>query len=326
VTSRPTGRVVARLAAGVLAGLALGASPARAAERYALIVSGASGGGTYAADYQKWRTTLAAALRDKLAFDAGRIVVLSEAAEAERSTAEGVRRAVTALRERAGRDDLLVVTLIGHGTDDGSSAKFNLVGPDLDAKEWKQLFDGFQGRLVFINTTGSSFPFLQALSGQGRVVITATNSSAQRYDTVFPQVFVTALDELAADSDKNGRTSVWEAFAYTSQEVRRWYEQRGQLATEHALIDDNGDGVGKRADLDGPDGALARAVYLDPDPALAGADAVLAGLLKRREALEGEIAALKSKKAEMGLEQYEAEFEKLAVELARLSRAIRARS
>ena len=58
---------------------------------------------------------------------------------------------------------------------------------------------------------------------------------------------MTALDELAADRDKNGRTSVWEAFAYASQQVRRWYEQRGQLATERALIDDNGDGVGKRA-------------------------------------------------------------------------------
>ena len=110
MTPRPTARIVACLAAGVLAGLMLGASPARAAERYTLIVSGASGGGKYAADYLKWRTTLAAALRDKLAFDAGRIVVLSEAAEAERSTAEGVRRAVTALRERAGRDDLLLVT------------------------------------------------------------------------------------------------------------------------------------------------------------------------------------------------------------------------
>ena len=255
-----------------------------------------------------------------------RIFVLSETAGSDQSTRENVRRVVTALRARVGPDDLLLVTLIGHGTNDGVSAKFNLVGPDLDAKEWKQLFEGFPARLIFVDTTGASFPFLQELAGKGRIVITATDSSAQRYDTVFPEFFVTALDQLAADSDKNGRISIWEAFAYASQGVQRWYEQRGQLSTEHSLIDDDGDGLGREAGLPGPDGTLARGIYLDPEPSVAGADAVLAGLQKRRQAVEAEIEALKAKKATMGSEQFDAEFEKLAVELARISRVIRARS
>jgi hypothetical protein len=315
-----------RRVAAVVLGLVLGASSVLAADRYALIVSGASGGEKYASDYEKWSATLATALRDKLAFGPDHVFVLSESSESDKSTRENVRRVMALLRARVQPDDLLLVTLIGHGTYDGMSAKFNLVGPDLDAKEWQQLFEGFPGRLILVDTTGSSFPFLKELAGKGRIVITATDSSAQRYDTVFPEFFVAALDELAADSDKNGRISIWEAFGYTSQAVQRWFEQRGQLSTERALIDDNGDGVGKEAQVPGPDGIIARGIYLDPDPTVAGADAVLAGLQKRRAAVEAEIEALKAKKGAMGRDQYDAEFEKLAIELARISRVIRARS
>ncbi len=47
--------------------------------------------------------------------------------------------------------------------------------------------------------------------------------------------------------------------------MKQHYEQRGQLTTERALIDDNGDGVGREAEAPGPDGALARILYLDAE-------------------------------------------------------------
>jgi len=40
------------------------------------------------------------------------------------------------------------------------------------------------GRLVFIDTTAASAPFLSDLSARGRIVVTATESPAERYDTV----------------------------------------------------------------------------------------------------------------------------------------------
>ena len=43
-------------------------------------------------------------------------------------------------------------------------------------------------------------------------MIAATDSVAQRFDTVFPEYFVKAFEEDAADLDKNGRVSLWEAF------------------------------------------------------------------------------------------------------------------
>ena len=78
-------------------------------------------------------------------------------------------------------------------------------------------------------------------------MITATDSAAQKYATVFPEYFVKAMKEASTDLDKNGRTSIFEVFAAASAAVKQHYEQRGQLTTERALLDDNGDGKGREA-------------------------------------------------------------------------------
>jgi hypothetical protein len=304
------------------------ATPAWPRERFALVISGASGGQKYADEYAEWRTILAQALKDKRGFKAENVILLSEDATAEqnRSTQEGVGRALSSLAGRLAPDDLTMIVLIGHGTIDGPDAKFNLVGPDLDAREWAQLLDKLPGRLIFVNTSGSSYPFLRELSGPNRVVITATDSGAQRFDTVFPRFFAAAFEQDSADTDKNGRISIWEAFAHASHGVAQWYDERGQLATEHAVIDDNGDRTGKEAQVPGLDGGFASTVYLDPDPADTASDAVLAELQQRRAEIAAEIEALKRRKDSMAPTEYEAEFEKLAVELARVTNLIKSRS
>jgi hypothetical protein len=317
---------------GRLAGLVLLlwaiAVPAWSGERFALVISGASGGSKYAGSYAEWRTTLTKALRDKRGLKAENLIVLSEdaASEQERSTRENVKRALSSVASRLKADDLLMIVLIGHGTLDGPSAKFNLVGPDLDAHEWGQLIGKLPGRLIFVNTSGSSYPFLLELSGPSRVVITATDSALQRFDTIFPQFFAAAFDQPAADTDKNGRISIWEAFAYASQGVGQWYDQRGQLSSEHAVIDDDGDRTGKEAQVPGADGRFARGVYLDPDPAEGSQDAVLLELQQRKAKIEAALEALKSRKDSMSSAEYEAEFEKLAIDLARITNLIQSRS
>ena len=178
-------------------------------------------------------------------FVPGNIVVLEEAGQgATSATAANVRRAMSAFRPRMTSNDLLLVVLIGHGTFDGADAKFNLVGPDLESAEWAALFNGLASRLIVVNTASAAFPFLERLAGPRRVVISATDGAAQRFDTVFPEFFIHALEDSAADIDKNGRVSIWEAFAATTASVRRYYQQQGTLATERGLLDDNGDGVG----------------------------------------------------------------------------------
>jgi len=309
--------------------LCLFTSPVLARDRFAIIVSGASGGPKYIENFDRWRTTVVKALTEGLGFTLDRVTVLSEAAasDADRPTRENVRRAVSSVASRVTADDLLLIVLIGHGTFDGEAAKFNLVGPDLDARDWAQLLNKVPGQVVFVNTSNSSHPFLEELSRPDRIIITATDSTSQRFDTVFPEFFAAALDQVAvADSDKNGRLSIWEVFGFASQAVARWYDQRGQLVTEHAVLDDNGDRAGREAQTPGPDGTLARRVFLDPDPSERGGDAVLANLERRKAAIESEIELLKARKGSMPRGRYDAEFEALAVELARIARAIRARS
>jgi hypothetical protein len=231
------------------------------------------------------------------------------------------------LKRTLGRDDLLLVMLIGHGTFDGVDAKFNLVGPDLESAEWAALLRGMPARLVIVNSAPASFPFLERLSGPRRIVISATDTVAQQFDTVFPEHFIAALAEPGADIDKNGRISVWEAFAFAGSAVRRHYQQRGQLATERPLLDDNGDGIGREPAGQGNDGSLSSRTYFDePSPDAAPTDEVLLKLLQQRAALEAEVDDLKVKKTFMQPSEYEAEFERLMIELAKISRGVRQRT
>lgn len=303
-------------------------SSAGAQQRHALIVAGASGGQEYAQQYSKWTAELTAVLASQMKIDSASITVLSDTPAADNAaTATNVRKALERLRDTVGRDDLLLIVLIGHGTFDGVDAKFNLVGPDLESAAWAELVASIRGRVVFVNSTSASFPFIERLAGPRRVVITATDSAAQRFDTVFPEYFIKAFQEDVSDVDKNRRVSIWEAFTAAAAGVRRHYQQRGQLATERPLLDDNGDGVGKDAVDPGEDGANASRIYLDDVPEdAAPTDPDLVRLLQRRSALESSVEELRIRRTFMPPTEYAREFEKLMIELAVVSHEVRKRS
>ncbi len=306
------------------------AATASAGERYAVIVTGASGGDAYAEKYRDIRARFTTTLRETFGYRADHLFVLAEddGPGLEKATRDNIQRIVGDLRKRMTKDDQLLVFLVGHGTtSDAEEAKFNLVGPDLTASEWAALLGPIPGRLVFVNTTGASFPFLKKLARRGHVVLTATDSSAQQFETVFPEFFVQAFDDDAADVDKSGRVSIWEAFTYASGAVHQWFEQKGQLPTERPLLDDTGAGTGREAGTPGVDGAIARTTYLEPEPTVAlPADPVLARLVKRRAAIESALEELKARKETMPPDQYDAELERVLVELARVSLQIKAKS
>jgi hypothetical protein len=308
--------------------LLVGSVHAIADERYALIVSGAAGGAEYVTQYDRRTAQLSKTLVETLKFDPALVRVLSDTSRStDSATAENVRRAIASVASRMTRDDVLFVFLIGHGTFDGTDAKFNLVGPDLDSVEWSALLKAISGRVVLVNTSSASFPFLERLSGPRRIVITATDSPAQRYDTVFADYFIRALTDPAADLDKNDRVSIWEAFAAASAAVRRHYQQRGQLSTEHALLDDNGDGVGNEVTTPGDDGSLASRTYLDESlPGAQPTDEVLLKLLQRKATLEAEVEELKVRRQFLAPAEYAKEFERLMIELSQISHEIRQRT
>ena len=298
--------MIARVAVVLASLLWLVATPAAAGENYALVVSGASGGEAYAKKYDDWRRTFAARLTSTLGYPADHVVTLAE------SSAVQVQQAIRNLQMRMTKDDQLCVVLIGHGTAGDGVAKFNLVGLDMSASDWATQLKAVPGRLIFIDTTSASFPFLRQLAAPGRIVITATDSAAQEFETVFPDFFIRAFGDASADGDKDGRVSIFEAFLYASANVRIWFDQHNQLQTERALLDDDGDGVGREAwNLDA-DGAVARATYLQ------------AGTGPQNE-LALAIAALKARRSSMAPADYDAELERLLTELATLAAQSRGR-
>lgn len=314
------------LRAAVWLGLVLLCPGAAAAqERFALVVEGAPGEAKYAEQHAEWREKLAKTLREVYRIPESQLVVLSGSG-AQPATADAVRAALGRFSAAMRPGDVALIVLIGHGTFDGQDAKFNLVGPDLSAAAWKALVDRLPGEVVFVNTASASSPFLAALAGPKRVVITATAIPAQRFHTVFAEYFIDGLAESEADIDRNGRRSVFEAFAYASLRVRRHYEQRGQLATERALLDDDGDGNGREAVGEGKDGERASLAYLDADRAAIVTDPELLRMMQRRDALLLEIDELRKRRLMMPPLEYDALLETLLIDLALVSRDIRART
>jgi hypothetical protein len=248
----------------------------------------------------------------------------SDAPRSKRSTAEEVRNAFASIKSAANADSLVVIVLIGHGSFDNQQAKFNLVGPDLSAKDYATLINTLPNkRVVFVNCSSSSGEFIKPLSAAGRIVITATRSGNEQNATVFAEHFIAGLTDGAADADKNGRISVLEAFNYAIKVTADWYKEKNRLATEHALIDDNGDGVGHE-EATGGDGNLAKIVYLDSKQIEeAAGDVEIGRLIKERQRLEEEIEKLKARKSDMKQEDYDAELERLLVELAKVNQEIK---
>lgn len=320
--------MIRRLIALFIVALAVSAAPAAAQERFALVVEGAPGEAVFAEQHAGWREKLAAVLRERYKIPESQIAILAgtPGTPGGMATAEAVRAAIARFATAMGPGDVALIVLIGHGTFDGADAKFNLVGPDLSADDWAALVRRLPGEVVFVNTAGASAPFLQALAGPRRVVITATAQPAQRFHTIFAEYFIEGLANGEADIDRNGRQSVYEAFAFASARVKQHYEQRGQLATERAMLDDDGDGQGREAGADGKDGERASLAYLDADRAAIVTDPDLLRLMQRRDALVGEVEELKKRRLMMPELEYDTLLEKLLIELALVSREIRTRT
>lgn len=309
----------------VIAVCAVGVRPAAAQARWAVIVEGASGDPEYAKQHRAWVASLASVLGQKMEIDAAHLFVLTEEPRAKelKSTAENVKATFAGLAKSAKAEDLVFVMLIGHGSGDGPAAKFNLVGPDLSAAEWSALLQPIAARLAFVDSTSSSFAYLEGLAGKNRVVITATGKYAEHFHTVFPEAFIQALTATEADADKNGRISLLEAFTYASRLVAQHYEQDGHLSTETAMFDDNGDGKGRSATQTGDDGSVAALTYLDVLETPKSSDPALQALLDRQRQLTEQVDDLRRRRSSMTADDFDREFEKLIVDLATVSRDVR---
>jgi hypothetical protein len=303
--------------------LLLLARPALAQDTHLLVVTGVGGDDEHAQNFHKWASAVIDAAKERGGLKDGTITYLGDKPELDaahitaRSTRANVEKAFADLAGTAQPADEVVVILIGHGSFDGKLGAFNLAGPDLNADDYARLLGALKAqRIVFVNTSSSSGAFLQPLAGPGRTIITSTKTGGEKNEPVFAQYFAEAFKDASADTDRNGRISVSEAFEYAKSKAVATYTKAGTILTEHATLDDS------------RDGKFAATLYLDSDRARAEktakvADPQLRALLEQQQALQTQIDGLKLKKELMPAAEYDQQLEKLLTDLAVRARAIR---
>ena len=187
----------------------------------------------------------------------------------------------------------------------------------------------FKRPIAVIDCSSSSAPFMNKLAAPNRVVITATRSGAEENYARFGEYFAQAIADPKADLDKDGQTSLLEAYLTASRQVAEFYTTAGRLATEHALLDDNGDGQGTPADWfqeftpssAARDGSPARC--LAREPVCVGAqrrrEKAVAGSLREARRTRGEAdAKLRDRKGKLSEDDYYSQLGLLVLDLARL--------
>jgi hypothetical protein len=309
------------------------AGAAGAAERdgrWAILLTGASGDPELQQVYLKEIMGLHAALTGPLGFSKDHITVLFDDPSQKpdlaqrQSTFENLQAVCRELANRVKKEDLVFMFIDGHGSYDGKTYKLNLVGPDPTAENLAALLYSIPAqRFVILNATNCSGGSVPALSQEGRIVITATKSGMEKNQTHMGRYFIDAFADNAADSDKNGRVSIAEAFSFTKKKVEDYYSSEGTLQTEHLVLDDNGDA--KANDQPSPengDGLLAANTFLDagvPSGIRKGLTAEQQELERTARELEKQIEALKYSKDKMTGAEYENKLEDLLLRLARIN-------
>lgn len=318
----------------IFPGLALSVSVAMAQGgpgAHVLIVTGLAGEPQYRTAFGALAASVVDAAKQRWGLIDSNIRYLAEdpAIDKARITAKSTKSEILAsiatIAARARPGDVVLMILLGHGSQQGDTPQLNLPGPDLSASELAAALAALgKQTTVIVNAASASGGFLPVLSAPGRVVITATKSGFERNATTFGDWFTKALTTDQADGDKNGRVSIAEAYAFARREVARSYQVGKRLLTEHAQLDDDGDGKGTGDLAPTGDGGLAKTITfaLTADPA--AADPRLAPLIAERRQLEASVIALRGRKPAMDSTAYDRELERLLLRLAEVNESIKA--
>ena len=294
-----------------------------------IVVVGADGTPEYGQQFREWADSWSrVAAQSESAIH--RIGLDSGSDIADRDQLEKALRGL----EPTGRPVWLV--LIGHGTFARDVAKFNLRGRDVSAREIADWLQPLQRTVVVVNCASSSGPFINRISAPNRVIVTATKSGMEQNFARFGKHFAEAIASPDSDLDHDDEVSVHEAFVRASASVQQFYDTEARISTEHALIDDNGDGRGTPAKMfrgtraiaaakDGTslDGKRASRVTLSPQ---GNGLTLTAEEIAERDQLESQLDALRETKAKLTEEVYFQRLEALMIPLAKIYQAAEARA
>lgn len=298
-----------------------------------IIICGSGGTDEYTQRFADWGKRLRLALIEQCGRPAGKVHLFLENGTEEDNAAatsmDALGKFFSKLKTEHAANEPLLVYMIGHGSHLRNTAKFQMPGPDLTAEAMAGMLAEIPAQtVVVIDGSSASAGFINVLSGPGRVVVSATKSHREINATEYMGYFVQALEQGLADRDSDRRISVYEAAWRAASLTQNHYESQGLIATEHAILDDDGDGLGSRifdesvlGELQSRsnDGELAKAVYIKD---FKYPETVPAALVSRYESQLKKVAALKAQKSKLGEKSYRRQLETLLVEAARINRQI----
>ena len=293
----------------------IAAAPLLHATTYYLTIAGLGGTPEFETQFSKWASETERALH---ASDPSAHVTTLSGAQATRSH---IQSELARLAGEIQPGDAFALMLIGHGTYDDTDYKFNLPGPDITGAELASLLDRIPTKhQLVVNMTSASGASLAALAHKDRIVITATKSGNEKNVTLFARYWIEALRDPEADANKNGVVSALEAYRYAERKTAQFYESEKRIATEHAMLDDNGANDGARdpspANGEGMVAASFAVVRFGGAQSASLAPAKQQ-LLHKKEDLEAQIDRLKYQKAALPEEEYKKQLTALLLDLAR---------
>lgn len=307
------------------------------ADYYDIIICGSGGEAQYEKQFTEWGTRLRTILVEQFNRDPAHTYLFLEHPEGEKSyaydcTRESIRTILADTSQKVTEQDTVFVYLIGHGSYLRRVATLNIPGPDIRAEDFAEIFDGTRTRrIILINSASASAGFINALSAPGWVICSATKSVSEVNATEFMESFLQSLEDGSADQNRDERISILEVCQQAAALTETWYMSEGLLATEHALLDDNGDGLGTRLPIleigevfadreEEGDGLIASQSYIKD---FMFPENVPHDLVQAYLGFLAEVEDLRGKKDSMDLEEYYVKLESLLVEAATVHREIR---
>ncbi len=168
---------------------------------------------------------------------------------------ETIAKAAEELQAAVQPGDTLWVIVLGHAHYDGRYSWLNVAGDDIHQLDFGRQFEGIRCReQVFFITTPVSGYFLKALAMPGRIVITATEPDLEVNETLYPHKLARVLSGAVSygemEMDRDGHLSLLDLYLWIARDTAQEYVSGMLLSTEHALLDDNGDGRGSEVQID----------------------------------------------------------------------------
>ena len=140
--------------------------------------------------------------------------------------------------------------VLGHSHLEGRKCQFNISGPDIDQLDYASLFASLPGKeqVHWIGLPASGY-WIKPLSGANRTIIVATEPDMEITATEMPYALGAVLagtSEHSAleDIDGDGKITLMDLYLAVNIEVHQSFVTQDYLPTEHAQLDDNGDGRG----------------------------------------------------------------------------------